>query len=260
MLYTIEGRVFFRTDDGALWAKDREDEKIHLTPIVSRLLHLFFQEQGKILTREKILYSIWENYGLEPSNNSLNQYVSKIRKIMADLGLPDDTICTLPRVGFTFSNEIVLVAENIIYTPLHDAPENRTAPLVEKSFFTFRRLIAVIFLAIFITIPFSTEFITDSIHHRQMASSPVLLGQAGSCRVYSSVTGRNSLHPKTLALAQHYINENSITCGKDSVAYIFASNSALNLQDGRLLLTTCKKNNNEELVSCLDYPYYTWAE
>lgn len=260
MLYTIEGRVFFRTDDGALWAQDREDDKIYLTPIVSRLLHLFFQEQGKVLTREKILNSIWENYGLEPSNNSLNQYVSKIRKTMADLGLPDDTICTLPKVGFTFSNEIVLVAENVTYTSLNDVPDNRTVPLVEKRVFTFRRLIAVIFLPIFIAIPFLTESITDTIHHRQMAISPVLLGKVGSCTVYSLMMGRNGLHPKTPALVQHYINENSITCGKDSVVYISASNSALNLQGGRLLLTTCKKDNNEELVSCLDYPYFTWAE
>ncbi|QQN35150.1 winged helix-turn-helix domain-containing protein [Rahnella aceris] len=259
MLYTIEGRVLFRTDDGALWVKDREDEKIILTPIVSRLLHLFFQEQGKILTREKILTYIWENYGLEPSNNSLNQYVSKIRKVMVELGLPNDAISTLPRLGFTLSNELVLVAEDVTYTELHDTPDIRTDSFVQKRIVPFRRLAAVIFLAIFIIIPFLIEAITDKVHHQQMVISPVLLGQTGSCTIYSLMMGRNDIHPKMLSLVQHYIKENSITCGKDNVVYFSSSNSMLNLQGGRLLLTTCKKNN-DELVSCIDNSYYTWVE
>lgn len=249
----------FRTDDGALWVKDKEDEKIILTPIVARLLALFFQEQGKILTREKILNKIWENYGLEPSNNTLNQYVSKIRKILIELGLPEDTICTIPRVGFTFSNELEVVAEDDIYTELRDAPDNRTLSQEKKGISTTSNLAALIFLAVFITIPFLTKSVTDNVHHQQLAISPVLLGRAGSCTIYSLMMGRNDLHPNTLSLAQHYINENSITCGKDDVVYFFSSNSALNLQGGRLFMTTCKKNNNE-LLSCVDNPYYTWLE
>ncbi|WP_456311018.1 winged helix-turn-helix domain-containing protein [Serratia proteamaculans] len=215
MLYTIEERILFRTDDGALWDKYAEDKKIILTPIVSRLLHLFFQEQGTVLTREKIMNKVWEDYGLEPSNNSLNQYVSQIRKVMGELGLKDDVICTIPRVGFTLSSELKLVSEEYNLTTLYEFSDEVIKSEDVKDKFTTRRLVLMTCLILLIAIPFLARFISEKIHYHEMVVSPVLIGQIGSCKIYSLMKGDKGSQPKILLLANYYVNENKITCNEN---------------------------------------------
>lgn len=111
MKYIIEERVYFRPDDGTLWLIDRETEKIILPPIVSRLMTVLLEEQGKVLTREELMHRVWTIHGLEPSGNSLNQYISNIRRNMQNLGLSDDVIRTVPRIGFILNNEILIEKE-----------------------------------------------------------------------------------------------------------------------------------------------------
>lgn len=109
MKYIIEGQVFFRPEDGTFWMEEREDEKVILPPIVARLMTLLVDRQGTVLTRDEIMNFVWTVHGLEPSGNSLNQYISNIRRNFQNVGLGDDVIKTIPRIGFIFNAELSVV-------------------------------------------------------------------------------------------------------------------------------------------------------
>jgi DNA-binding winged-HTH domains len=51
------------------------------------------------VTRAELLQKVWEDVGLEPSENSLNTNISILRKNLSEFGLIE-TIKTLPRKGF----------------------------------------------------------------------------------------------------------------------------------------------------------------
>jgi hypothetical protein len=58
------------------------------------------------LTRESIFSQIFDPYNAVSTNNNLNQYVLGIRKQIIYLGLEDEIIKTVPRVGFTIPSYI----------------------------------------------------------------------------------------------------------------------------------------------------------
>lgn len=258
MIYILEGRVFFRSDDGALWLEGQEDEKVVLTPIVSRLLDLFFREQGKILTREEIMHRVWEIHGLEPSNNSLNQYVSQIRKVMHHYGMPDDLIHTIPRVGFTFSSDVTVNTQESRAIRTDSSAEEPLPAVPAGPARQSRKGITGIFLVLFIVLPFVMYGMTKTFHQEELATPPVLIGEVGGCPVYSVLMGRAVLMPETLNLAKKYITDNGLSCRDGRVIYFFTPKSVLGGQGGRIYLSHCQKKDSE-LVYCSDNSYHTWS-
>ncbi|WP_247753670.1 winged helix-turn-helix domain-containing protein, partial [Citrobacter freundii] len=49
---------------------------VKLTLTASRLLETLLRASEGILSREKLLTMVWDDYGLQASNSSLNQYIS----------------------------------------------------------------------------------------------------------------------------------------------------------------------------------------
>lgn len=257
MLFIIEGRVCFRTDDGALWEQNDEGEKVILSPIVSRLLHLFIQEKGKILTREEIMHYVWEKYRLEPSNNSLNQYVSQLRKLMANFQLPDDSIRTVPREGFVLNKALNIKIENeselVTLPSLSSEPPHPT----QKSKPSKVMWLSLILFAVLISTPIAVISFNDMMHKQRMSVSSEKIGEIGGCPVYSVLMGRNSKMNEALSFVQNYIEQNNISCNDESIIYFFSTGGILKNQGGRAFLSHCQKKDNE-IISCIDYTYHSW--
>nr|WP_170843998.1 winged helix-turn-helix domain-containing protein [Pluralibacter gergoviae] len=114
MVYCINRTVIYNPDDGSLTLTDESHQEsageISLTPTANRLLQLLIAHQGSVLAREELLEHVWDNYGLKSSNNSLNQYISMLRRNFTDLGVEEMAIVTVPRVGFMFSPELEVTA------------------------------------------------------------------------------------------------------------------------------------------------------
>lgn len=110
MLFIIDKEVYFRPADGAIWGAGTENEKRFLTPAGSRLLLFFIEHRGEIVTRDAIFQAVWERYGLHSTNNTLNQYISLLRRTMTDFGLGAQVIKTIPKTGFIFSRDISVIA------------------------------------------------------------------------------------------------------------------------------------------------------
>lgn len=257
MLFIIEGRVCFRSDDGAFWEQNDEKNKVILSPIVTRLLQLLILEKGRVITREEIMNFVWESHGLEPSNNSLNQYISQLRKLMAHFRLPDDCIRTVPREGFILIKELEINVVNASTPVTQPSLIDQTHDLIPKSNKLNVRLLNICLVLMLISTPYTVIYVTNIMHKQRMSVTPEKIGQVGSCAVYSILMGRNYNLDETLSSAQDHIEQNKISCNDKSVVYFFSTGGVLKKQSGRVFLSLCQKNDNQ-IVSCLDYPYHYW--
>ncbi|WLI75225.1 winged helix-turn-helix domain-containing protein [Kosakonia sp. H02] len=108
MYFIIDKEIYFRPADGAVWRIGAENEKRYLTLASSRLLAFFIENRGEVVSRDAIFEAVWERYGLHSSNNTLNQYISLLRRTLADFGLGSHMIKTIPKIGFLFSTDITV--------------------------------------------------------------------------------------------------------------------------------------------------------
>ncbi|EOH8097145.1 transcriptional regulator, partial [Salmonella enterica subsp. enterica serovar Newport] len=56
--------------------------------------------------RDTLFKTVWDDNGMRSSNSNLNQYISILRKQLVQVGLPENIIITVPRVGFMFNPDI----------------------------------------------------------------------------------------------------------------------------------------------------------
>lgn len=78
----------------------KNDEQIELTSLELKLLYLLFLNIGKVVTRESMLESIWENTGNDVDDHTLTVYLKRIREKIGD-----DVIKTIKKVGYIIDGE-----------------------------------------------------------------------------------------------------------------------------------------------------------
>ncbi|WP_170973902.1 winged helix-turn-helix domain-containing protein, partial [Citrobacter sp. wls831] len=124
--YVIGQKIRYVPASETLSLVSRPEDLVVLTPACNRLLLHLLSSQGTVLSRDTIFSVLWEQYGYSPSNNSLNTYISLIRKAFINLGITDDVVVTIPKVGFIFSPDISVEATHIYSEPecAADAKEN----------------------------------------------------------------------------------------------------------------------------------------
>lgn len=105
LMYIINNEISFNEEDGHL-ENSAAEVSVLMAMSTCRLLDVLISNQGNPVERDCLLKTVWDDNGLRSSNSNLNQYISILRKQLAQVGLPDNTVITLPRVGFMFSPEI----------------------------------------------------------------------------------------------------------------------------------------------------------
>lgn len=105
MKYTINLIVVFDPEHRTL-ALNNNQTAIELSKPSCRVLNEFIKNNGDNLSRDSLLKNAWEDYGFPPSNASLNNCISDLRKSFVNLGLEKPIIITLPRVGFRMEADI----------------------------------------------------------------------------------------------------------------------------------------------------------
>ena len=86
MRFDIEGFITFDTEEASL-VNLLTGDCIELSATSTRLLTNLLQYRGDIISRVDIFQSVFEKYGARPSNSNLNQYISTLRRSLADLGI-----------------------------------------------------------------------------------------------------------------------------------------------------------------------------
>lgn len=98
---------------------------LHL-PLV--YLPFSLKNKGEIVEREVLLQKIWDDYGLQASNNNLNQCLSTLRRIIKSMGVEKNIIETIPKVGLRIANDTLIeVIDNI-----HETVTTEAMPAKEK--------------------------------------------------------------------------------------------------------------------------------
>lgn len=110
MRFNIEGVVIFDSEK-ALLVNLLTGDGIELSQTSARLLAALLTHSGDVLARDEIFQSIFDKFGARASNSNLNQYISILRKNLHDLGIEQEIIITVPRVGFKISEHAVISEE-----------------------------------------------------------------------------------------------------------------------------------------------------
>lgn len=121
MKFRFNDRVLFDDENGTLGPSDFSDEPTPISNPAKRLLLLLIAHYGRPVEREVIFKKVWDDYGMISSNNNLNQCVSKLRRVLKVMGIDDEVIATVPRLGFMLQREILVETRNEEdghYTPL----------------------------------------------------------------------------------------------------------------------------------------------
>lgn len=106
MKYTINLIVVFDPELRTLALNNNNQTAIELSKPCCRVLNEFIKYNGDNLSRDLLLKNAWEDYGFPPSNASLNNCISELRKSFVSLGVEKPIIITLPRVGFRMEADI----------------------------------------------------------------------------------------------------------------------------------------------------------
>jgi DNA-binding winged helix-turn-helix (wHTH) protein len=106
MKFLFNKHVIFDSDTGLLAAHDEQDDPVQISNPTKRLLLLLLQHQGEVVNRDVIFKKVWDDFGMVSSNNNLNHCISKLRRILRNLGLEEEIITTVPKMGFMFQKEI----------------------------------------------------------------------------------------------------------------------------------------------------------
>lgn len=114
MKYLLADAIVYNDEDGSVSLINAPDlDRQILTCTANAIMKLLVQHHGNVVERDTFLSDVWDQRGLQGSNNSLNQYISIVRKMLSSL-LPDTLfIVTVPKTGFMLSADIAV-------TPLED--------------------------------------------------------------------------------------------------------------------------------------------
>ncbi|HDV9051970.1 TPA: winged helix-turn-helix domain-containing protein, partial [Klebsiella michiganensis] len=143
MRFDIEGFITFDTEEASL-VNLLTGDCIELSATSTRLLTNLLQYRGDIISRVDIFQSVFEKYGARPSNSNLNQYISTLRRSLADLGIEKNVIITVPRIGFKISEEVIITSDND-YSTSFTLPTLAPQPPGESLLWKHRK-VAILFL------------------------------------------------------------------------------------------------------------------
>lgn len=258
MKYILDDLLVFRTDDGTIWPVDHEENKIILSPIVSRLLTLLLEEQGKVLTRDEILRQVWAVHGLEPSGNSLNQYISHLRKNMSNFGLNENAIRTIPRIGFMFDESITVIKSDDMGKESLNIESNLSRVKPENIKTIHKLIIAVIAIIMVFFIPSVMDKISAHFNIGQNVTYPITIGTVNGCKIYGVKKDDTLNRSDALSLAQRVFNDYKITCqSNNEIALLFAQGGMHHNNVGRVFIALCTESNGA-LTSCKSKSFNNW--
>lgn len=106
MKYIINHQITFCNESRTISLLDNTENSLVLSAPASRLLLTLVVNSNVPLKREYLLSTVWEDYGFTASGSNLNNYISELRKSLAQLAPEFAGIVTIPKIGFQFTANI----------------------------------------------------------------------------------------------------------------------------------------------------------
>ncbi|WP_273968367.1 winged helix-turn-helix domain-containing protein [Enterobacter cancerogenus] len=102
--YLINESVEFHPVTNTLRDTHNPDNIVPLYSPSGRCLLLLLNRTGEVVTRHELMVFVWEQRGMMVSSNTYYQSIYVLRKGLKRIGLGDDLLLTLPRVGLTLTS------------------------------------------------------------------------------------------------------------------------------------------------------------
>ncbi|CNC53291.1 Transcriptional regulatory protein%2C C terminal [Yersinia intermedia] len=259
MKYTINKMVVYNSSDGTLLSIDDAIGMITLTRVTSELLLLLIKNNNSPISRDTILSELWDKKGLSSSNNNLNNYVSMLRKALAQCGCLD-VITTVPKYGFIFKADVVLIAAMEKAQELNlvddNNPQNELPyPVVsEKNRYlkqvTRQRTIKVTVLVLSLLLIMHSPWVYNYFRLKSIRTEIFSLEQ---CRFYLADDLTRSLPlVSTIKTIKKIVDNNDLNCNNETNVYFFAQKKRDSYGQVTMngLLAYCSSN---EKISCANY-------
>lgn len=259
MVFVIDNRVFFRSEDGAIWPSGDEGSTVILTLTMNRLLACLLEKHGQVLTRNELLDRVWDAHGLRSSSHTLNKYISELRKHFVQFGIVEECITTVPRVGFMFNSdiEVRVLAQTFFENESRLEDGNNDAQVVKQRSpvrVKFRKLPVALALAVALIGAFliTLELRGPSKDLAQVRElKTYFLFNYGSCPVYTLQRNSVSLSEQKKDLFIGLAKENGVDCLEGASFLYQVSESYLYGNKGRAFISRCT-SKNDKYISCLN--------
>lgn len=106
--YIINGTVEFHPATSTLRDLNNHDNVIILNSPASRCLLLLIERIGSIVTQQEFLDIVWTKCGMQVSTNTFYQNISILRKGLKKMGLDEELVVTISRVGLTLASGVYI--------------------------------------------------------------------------------------------------------------------------------------------------------
>jgi DNA-binding winged helix-turn-helix (wHTH) protein len=247
MKYLIDRLVVFNTDDGTLHLPSSEDV-VRLALPAARLLETFLSSEGRELTREYLLETVWDKHGLHASGNNLNQYISILRRNLSLLGC-HELIITLPKLGFRLNAAISI---EILDT---GSVSSDPSPSIVTPFGHFQRLFLMssIIITLLIGVAIGFFYYNDANN-----GETVLHEQHSECDIYYLKDISDDERKEALRKVMSIMKDNGIQCKKNDVVIYNNEASLSDKVDSREVLSYCHAGKDRVVISCDNFYRYRW--
>ncbi|MBZ7215403.1 transcriptional regulator [Klebsiella grimontii] len=101
--YIINNEVIFDTNVNKLKPLGEHGDCVALNAPTARCLQLLLESNGKVISREEFLDTVWKTRGVVVSQNTFYQNISLLRKSLLKAGLSQDIIVTVRQRGFVLA-------------------------------------------------------------------------------------------------------------------------------------------------------------
>ncbi|MGG5836811.1 MULTISPECIES: winged helix-turn-helix domain-containing protein [Enterobacteriaceae] len=246
MKYIINELIEFNTDDGTLYLPASNDV-IKLALPAARLLETFLSSEGRELTREFLLETVWDRHGLHASGSNLNQYISILRRNLALLGCKD-LIITLPKVGFILNSDINIRSEETEPVSPPDAVAKKATRL------NWQPLLMAFGILVLLTGALAGWYA----HLGATNGMTTLVKPGDNCEIIYLKEIADSQKQETLVRIENALNRNKMRCEKNSLIIYGNEVSSSEKDNTRELLSYCYTGESREIISCDNFYHYKW--
>ncbi|HHS9880859.1 winged helix-turn-helix domain-containing protein [Klebsiella aerogenes] len=108
--FIINDEVIFDVNMSELRSVNGSGETINLNGPTARCLQLLIESNGRIISREEFLETVWKTRGVVVAQNTFYQNISLLRKSLLKAGLSKDIIITVRQRGFILATNSVITA------------------------------------------------------------------------------------------------------------------------------------------------------
>lgn len=248
MKYIINHTIVFDPDNKTLTLKNSGGNFILLSNPATRLLSEFINNNKNNLVRVDILKSVWENYGFSPSNASLNNHVSELRKAFLSLNMNKDVIFTVPRIGLRMDAEIhpeisdTLTTQQIDETSETISPEKKSPVIFSQR----KQAIISLFTTLSLLLAFGIAIVTFFTLSKKEGVSFLITHK--KCAIYKMNDNKPYVNPTTKIVKE--MEKERENCSQEDIDIFYAAESSNMKHLTTRLIKECDKNGNK---GCITY-------